>query len=83
MNFIENIPKNLVAYTLKNEINPKKEWKFVALIFNSGDLYDAITLTPAKDTYLSKGYSLPDQWVVIENKEVSSTKPLAIITDWQ
>ena len=80
MNFIENIPKNLVAYTLKNEINPEKEWEFVALIFNSGDLDEAITLTPAKDTYLSMGYSIPDQWVVIANKEVAGTKPLAIIT---
>lgn len=80
MNFMEHISPNLVAYTLKNVIAPEKEWKTVALLFNSNDTAKRVTLVPPKDTFLSKGYNLPDEWVIIADHKTAGLDSLGIIS---
>lgn len=73
MNFILDIPKNVVSYTLENTINPKDEWHTVALLFNSNDTPETITLVPPE------GGTLPKEWVLIANKEIAGLKPIRVI----
>lgn len=73
MNFILDIPKNVVAYTLKNTLNPRDEWNTIALIFNSNDTSKTVTLVPRK------GEILPTEWVLIANKEIAGLEPIRVI----
>lgn len=73
MNFIIDIPKNVVAYTLENTINPKEEWNTIALIFNSNDEAASVSLVPPQDG------TLPEEWVLIANKERAGLEPIRII----
>ncbi len=74
MNFMVHIPINMVAYTLENVLTPEKEWKTVALLFNSNDTAEVVTLTPPESG------TLKAEWVVIINGEKAGLEPLGTIS---
>ena len=65
-----NMPKNVVAFTMYNKINPDSEWNFVAVIHNANAYEQTVTLR----TYDDK--TLPSQWVIVANGTKAGTVSL-------
>ena len=68
--FIENLPKGVIAYTLKNE-SEGKEWKQVAVMFNASE----------KDTEVDFPEGLADSWVVVVNGDSAGLGGLSVINE--
>ena len=67
-----NCPKNVVAYTMYNKLNPSTEWNYVAVIHNANASSATVTL----QTYDTQ--TLPSQWVIIADGTAAGTKSLDI-----
>ncbi len=65
-----NMPKNVVAFTMYNKINPGSEWDYVAVIHNANAYEQTVTLR----TYDDK--TLPSQWVIVANGTKAGTVSL-------
>ena len=65
-----NCPKNVVAYTMYNKLNPSTEWNYVAVIHNANANAATVTL----QTYDTQ--TLPTQWVIIADGTNAGTKSL-------
>ena len=65
-----NLPKNVVAFTMYNKINPSSEWNYVAVIHNANAYEQTVTLR----TYDDK--TLPSQWVILANGTKAGTVSL-------
>ncbi len=68
--FIDNLPKGVIAYTLKNELN-SNEWKEVAVLFNAS--------TNDVDVELPQGLS--EEWVVVVNGDSAGLGGLAVVKE--
>lgn len=74
MVFSENDNNGIIAYTLTNkEKNLKSEWSQIAVIFNSTDKEQEVSLKPAD------GEKLPSEWVIIANKTSAGVTSLGTI----
>lgn len=71
--FLENLPKGVIAYTLKNEITAGTQWDQVALIFNATKSEQEITL--------SGNNELPEEWVVVVNGDNAGLDGLAVVNN--
>lgn len=73
INFIQNVPPYVVAYTLNNVVSEENEWSTVALFFNANSSSVEITLPDDK--------TLPSTWIKIADKKSAGMKSLGLITD--
>lgn len=74
MVFSESDSDGVIAYTLTNkEKNLKNEWSQVAVIFNSTDEEQEVTLKAAD------GKKLPSEWVIIANKTAAGVTSLGTV----
>ncbi len=74
MVFSEDDSDGVVSYTLTNkEKNLKNEWSQVAVIFNSTDKDQEVTLKAAD------GEKLPSEWVIIADKTSAGVKSLGTV----
>lgn len=71
MAFSESESDGVVAYTVEN--TAKNEWSQAAVIFNSQDSEQTVTLK-AKD-----GKALPGEWVIIADKNAAGVKSLGTV----
>lgn len=74
MVFSDDSNNGVIAYTLTNkEKNLKTEWSQVAVIFNSTDKEQEVTLKAAD------GEKLPSEWVIIADKTAAGVKSLGTV----
>lgn len=64
----DSFPKNVVAFTMQNKLNPSTEWNWVAVIHNANSGPVSVTL--------QGGTGLPTQWVIIADGTNAGTKSL-------
>ena len=65
-----NCPTNVVAFTMYNTIHPDTEWNYVAVIHNSNDYQQTVTL----QTYDTQ--TLPSTWVIVADGSNAGTTSL-------
>lgn len=70
--FIDNLPKGVIAYTLKNNLTADTQWNQVALIFNASGSDEQIALT---------GNDLPEEWVVVVNGDSAGLGGLSVVNE--
>ncbi|MBQ3969878.1 MAG: type I pullulanase [Clostridia bacterium] len=69
--FLENLPKGVIAYTLKNELTSGTQWEQTAVMFNaSGENAEVI---------LPEGLS--DEWVVVVNGDSAGLSGLSVVKE--
>lgn len=69
--FIQNLPKGVIAYTLKNDLTDDKQWKQVAVMFNAS--------SENVEVELSSG--LANEWVVVVNGDSAGLGGLSVIKE--
>lgn len=67
--FSDDNIENLIGYTMQNPNKNKGEWDTVAVILNSSDKEQKVTLN-------TKDGKVPSEWVIIVNKEKAGIKKL-------
>lgn len=72
ISFLSNMPKGVIAYTMRNNLTVGEQWDKVALIFNSTDTDQEIKIS---------GDDLPEEWVVVVNGDSAGLNGLSVITD--
>jgi len=68
--FISDLPRGVIAYTLRNEVN-SSEWKQAAVMFNASDT----------DAEVELPQGLAEEWVVVVNGDSAGLGGLAVIKD--
>ncbi|MEE3334221.1 MAG: type I pullulanase [Ruminococcus sp.] len=67
--FIENLPKGVIAYTLKNDLKDKNQWKQVAVMFNA----------TAENVEVELPEGLANDWVVVVNGDSAGLGGLSVV----
>lgn len=70
--FLKDVPKGVIAYTLRNNLTVGEQWDKVAVIFNSGKTDQTVTIS---------GEDLPDEWVVVVNGDSAGLDGLSVVND--
>lgn len=70
--FLNDLPKNVIAYTMRNNLTVGEQWDQAALIFNPTS--DDVDIT------LNEG-DRPDEWVVVVDGDSAGLDGLSVITD--
>ena len=68
--FIDNLPKGVIAYTLKNKTD-SSQWEQVAVMFNAAE----------KDVEVTLPEGLASEWVVVVNGDSAGLGGLAIVKE--
>ena len=69
--FIENLPKGVIAYTLKNDVKDEGQWKQAAVMFNATD----------EDVEVELSEGLASEWVVVVNGDSAGLGGLSVIKE--
>lgn len=72
ISFLSDMPKGVIAYTMRNNLTVGDQWDKVALIFNATNTDQKIKIS---------GDGLPDEWVVVVNGDSAGLNGLSVITD--
>ena len=71
IDFIQNLPKGVIAYTLKNDLTDDKQWKQVAVMFNAS----------SEDVEVELSEGLANEWVVVVNGDSAGLGGLSVIKE--
>ena len=67
--FIENLPKGVIAYTLKNDLKDENQWKQAAVMFNA----------TAENVEVELPEGLANDWVVVVNGDSAGLGGLSVV----